>query len=227
MIGSNDPEKLSIPEAVAVMIRRNYVINEAIRLRIVNYHALAARISPRMEELTGKKAKLPTIVVAIKRFSDRMEVGRLTELERVLENAKVTLTGGMVEVTLESKGVERGRVLQELLNMVPKFSTIPDVVMFPEVVKVLAEREDGKLIKMEMGARYPTTVGEKLAKIGIHLGRGAEKIPGVATFITELLYRNGVMVHVAYIGRPEMLLIVDEKFGTRAYDVLRRTTTAR
>jgi hypothetical protein len=227
LVEEMDPEKLSIPEAAAVVIRRNYIINEAIRLRIVNYHALAARISPRIEELTGRKAKLPTIVVAIKRFSDRMEVARLTELEKILENAKVTLTGGMLEVTLESKGVERGRVLQELLNMVPKFSSIPDIVMFPEVVKVLAERDDGKLIKKEMGARYPTTVGETLARIGIHLGQGAERIPGVATFITELLYRNGVIVHLAYIGRPEILLIVDEKFGTRAYDVLRRATVAR
>jgi hypothetical protein len=44
---------------------------------------------------------------------------------------------------------------------------------------------------------------------------------GVATYITELLNRNGVMIHGAYIGRPDMLLIVEERFGDRAYEVLR------
>jgi hypothetical protein len=45
-------------------------------------------------------------------------------------------------------------------------------------------------------------------------------MPGVATFVTEMLYRSGVIMHVAYIRRPDLLLVVEEKFGMRVYDVL-------
>ena len=44
---------------------------------------------------------------------------------------------------------------------------------------------------------------------------------GLASFITELLFRNGVVIQSAYIGRPDSLLVVEERFGARAYDVLR------
>jgi hypothetical protein len=68
------------------------------------------------------------------------------------------------------------------------------------------------------------TVERGLAKIGVRVSQRAEKMVGLATYITELLYRNGVVLHGAYIGRPDILLVVEEKFGTMAYDILRENT---
>lgn len=50
-------------------------------------------------------------------------------------------------------------------------------------------------------SRYPIRMEEAMAKIEVRLSRSAEKMRGVATFITELLYRNDVALQVAYIGR--------------------------
>ena len=215
------PEDLSVPQAVEVIIKRNYVVYEALRLDVVNYHALAAWISPRVTELTGTKPKLTTLVVAIKRFSDRMSGDRSEQLEELLKDAKVTLTGGMAKVTLEPKGTSPAQLLQELTKTIPKPSTPPIIMMLPDSVKLLVGREDGRLIKAEMGARYPVKTEEAMAKIEVRLSQSAEKMRGLATFITELLYRNGVYVQVAYIGRPEIVLAVEERLAARAYDLLR------
>lgn len=219
-------EDISVPQAVEVVIKRNYVVYEALRLDVVNYHALAAWISPRVTELTGKKPKLTTLVVAIKRFSDRLSGDRSEQLEELLKDAKVTLTGGMAEVTLDPKGTSLALVLQELAKTIPKPSTPPVIVMLPDALKLLVEREEGRSIKAGMGSRYPVRTEEAMAKIEVRLSRSAEKMRGVATFITELLYRNGVTLQTAYIGRPEILLVMEERFAARAYDLLREVMAA-
>jgi hypothetical protein len=214
-------KKLSARDAVEAVARSNFVISESLRMKVVNYHALALRILPKVEELTRKKSKVASLVVAIKRLADHMEAERLAGFEKLLQRASVTLTSGIVELSIAASSVPRSMVLRELLKILPKLPRIPDVVVLPEVVKLLAESEDSRLIKKEMGALFSVAVEERLAKIVVRLGKEAVWMPGVATFVTEMLYRNGVIMHVAYIGRPDLLLVVEEKFGMRAYDVLR------
>lgn len=215
------PRRLSTAEAVSQVVRRNYVLYEALRLKLVNYHALAARIMPGVEELTGKKARLPTLVVAVKRFSDSMTEERAAELQGILGDARVTLTGGVVEVSVRVGDVPPSKVLNEVLELVPWLSAMPEILQLPGVVKVMVTGEDALLIERELGDRFQTTVGDGMAKIGVHVSQRAEKMVGLTTYITELLYRNGIVIHSAYIGRPDFLLVVEEKFGARAYEVLR------
>ena len=48
----------------------------------------------------------------------------------------------------------------------------------------------------------------------------SEKVPGIASFITELLYRNGVSIIDAFLGYEDIVLIVQEKFVPKAYQAL-------
>ncbi len=215
------PRKLSTAEAVSLVVRKNYVVYEALRLKVVNYHALAARVASSVEELTGKKAKLPTLVVAVKRFSDSLNEERVAELQGILGDARVTLTGGVVEVSVRGGDVPPSKVLSEVLKLVPRLSAMPEILQLPGAVKVMVTGEDALLIERELGDQFQTTVGDGMAKIGVRISQRAEKMVGLTTYITELLYRNGIVIHSAYIGRPDFLLVVEEKFGVRAYDVLR------
>jgi hypothetical protein len=174
-----------------------------------------------VEELTGKKAKVPTLVVSIKRFSDTITEERESKLERILEDAKVTLTSGVAEVSVRAHGVPPTEVMRDVLTMVPKLSALPEVIQLPGVVKVLVDEEDGKLVEKELRKKFEIAVEGKMAKVGIHVSQRSERMMGLASFITELLFRNGVVIQSAYIGRPDSLLVVEERFGARAYDVLR------
>ncbi len=195
-------------------------------MKVVNYHALAARILPKVEELTGTKIKLPTLVVTVKRFSDGIAEERATKLDKILDDARVTLTGGVAEISFRVSGVPPTQVLEEVLKMLPRLTTPTEIVQLPGVVKVLVDREDSKLVEKELGRRYQMTVEGGMAKIGVRIGPRSEKTVGLATFITELLFRNGVVLQGAYIGRPDSLLVLEEKFGARAYDILREEARA-
>jgi len=213
--------ELSTTEAVATVLGRNYVLYEALRMRVVNYHALAARIAPGVEDLTGKKVRLPALVVSVKRFSDSLAEERETRIEKILEGAKVTLTGGVTEVSLRAAGTPPAVILKDVLNIVPDLNSPPEIVQIPGAVKVVADEEDGKLIEAKLGRKFAVTTEGRMAKVGIRVGQKSEKMVGLASLITELLFKNGVVIQSAYIGRPDSLLVVEEKFGARAYDVLR------
>ena len=82
---SSGMRSVSVTDAVATVILRNYIVLEALKLKIVNYHALASKIASEVEEATGKEANMETIVVAIKRFSDNL---RETRMERTTSPLK-------------------------------------------------------------------------------------------------------------------------------------------
>jgi hypothetical protein len=220
-------ESVSLTEAVSIAIRRNYVVYEALRIRVANYHKIATQIAPRVQELTGRKAKVGTLVVAVKRFSDGMEEERASRLEGILDDAQVGLTSGVVEISLRARDVPPTKILEEVLKMSPRLSVMPEVIQLPGVVKVVAHREDGLLIEQELGKRFQTSLQDGMARITVRLSRRAEKVIGLAAYIAELLYLNGVVLQSAYIGRPDIMLVVEWRFGPLAYDVLSRRSSAK
>ncbi|MDA4124714.1 MAG: ACT domain-containing protein [Thaumarchaeota archaeon] len=207
-------------EAVSTIISGNYVVLESLKLKIVNYHALASRISSEVEELTGKKAKLATVVVAIKRFSDGLGEGRLEGMSAGLKDSKLELAGGMVDMTVAGKAAEHHRILQDFLKLEGKFSGTPYVFQLPNSVKIIAEEKDAKLLEETLWGSYETSLKRNVAKITIRLSPSAEKVPGIASFITELLYRNGVSILDAFLSYEDIVLVMQERLGAKAYQVL-------
>jgi len=49
--------------------------------------------------------------------------------------------------------------------------------------------------------------------------------PGIAAVITELLYRNGISMLDVFYGYEDLLLLVEEKFGPRVYEILSKEIT--
>ncbi len=217
---SSQRNGVPVSEAVSTIISRNYVILESLKLKIVNYHALASKISSEVEELTGKKAKMATIVVAIKRFSDGLGEARIEEMSASLKDSKLNLAGGMVEVTVRGKATQPSQILQDFLKLEDKFSGTPYVFQLPNSVKIIAEEEDAKLLEEMLWGNYETSFKKNVAKITIRLFPSAEKVPGIASLITELLYRNGVSMLDAFLSYEDVVLIVQERLGPKAYQVL-------
>lgn len=212
--------RVPVSEAVTTIISRNYVVLESLKLKIVNYHALASKISSEVEERTGKKAKMATIVVAIKRFSDGLGEGRVEEMSASLKNSKLDLAGGVVDLTVGGKAAQTHQILQDFLKLESKFSGTPYVFQLPNSVKIIAEKEDAKLLEDTLWGRYETSLKKNVTKITIRLSPSADKEPGIASFITELLYRNGVGILDAFLSHEDIILIVQERLGPKAYQVL-------
>jgi hypothetical protein len=219
-MSGSQANSVPVSDAVSTIISRNHVVYESLKFKIVNYHALASRIAPEVEELTGKEANIETIVVAIKRFSDRLAEGNMEETSAILKGARLNMAGGAVEVMIGAKGAEAHRVLQDILKLAPKFTEAPSIFQLPNSVKLIAQEEDALLLKGALSGKYPVSLKKNIAKITVRMPPGAEKVPGIISFITELLYRNGVSILNAFLSYEDIVMTVQEKFGPKAYQVL-------
>src|SRR5207245_8839574 len=88
-----------LPEAVREILTRNYPCYQCLKMKLMNFHSLAGFIQPQVQRLSGKEPSVNTLVVAIKRFSDTLSDSKSPDTSRVLKDARISLSSGIVDVT--------------------------------------------------------------------------------------------------------------------------------
>jgi len=217
--------QLSVPDAVRTIITRNHAVFQCLRLKILNYRALAAKIQPEVEEMTGSSVKLNTIVAAIMRFSDSLSEGKTEEPSLVLKNAKLSLTDGVADMTFPLSGQSPARLWKELLDIRPQLRSAVCVFQLTASAKLIGEKGDIQTLHERLSKIYKVEARTGLAKIDLQISPEAERTPGVASFISELLYRNGINLVEALFAYGDIVLIIDETEASKAYDLIRNEIT--
>lgn len=213
----------SVPAAVRVIILRNRTTYEALRLGIVNYHALAAVLKPDVDRLLGKEVSTNTIVVAIKRFTDsQVEETEFTDAIKVLRGSKLSLTGGYADLTVQADESETTSILEKLYQLAPELRSRPSIHLMQNFVKVFAEIEDTVKVKEQLRDASRAKLRTDLANLVILLLPEAEETPGILSFITDILYRAGINVLAGVISGERISLILEEDDAARAYELLRQ-----
>src|SRR6185312_11473526 len=104
----------SVPEAVREIISGNTVYLQSLQLGIANYTALAQKIKLDVEKITGSKVNANTIVVAIKRFADALEIE--DRPAATFKGARMSLTGNIIDVDFEKEFDEISGMLDQLFD---------------------------------------------------------------------------------------------------------------
>ena len=215
----------TITKIVIDLISRNHPVYQHIRMGLINYHALAARIKPTVDRISGRNVNVNTIVVIIKRFSDAQSKLGLPPAMSVLRNSKMTLSSGVVDVTIYPKRESFISELKRLVEISSELNERPHIFPLVSSIKIIADTNDYEKLKTALKDRYPLKPRTKTAKITIRLSEGAKKFHGVAAYITNLLYRNGITIIDAFLGYEDIILILDESDGPRAYMILEEETS--
>jgi len=210
----------TISEVVVDLLRRNHPVYEHLRMGLINYHALAASIKPTVDRLTQRDVNVNTIVVIIKRFSDAQSKLGLPPTMSVLRNSKMTLSSGVVDVTITPKREAFINELKGLVELSSELNERPHIFPLVSSIKIIADASDYGKLKAALKSRYPLKPRLNAAKITIHLSEEAERSPGIAAYITDLLYRNGINIVDAFLGYDDIILILNESDGPRAYTIL-------
>ena len=206
----------SVPEVVREIITQNRSIYDCMKMDLINYTALAVKIQPQVEKYLGGPANLNTIVVAIKRFADSFEQKEDVRNESLLKNARLKLTGGIMDIKFSSN--EFG--MQDFAALMDKFSKINsdyELIRLEDTFSVLAD--DMPNIR-EMLVPFPNeeSFSTGLAKIKIHIPE--EQRSDVASYVAELLHANGIELVRAIFGQDNIVIVLKEKDASRAYEIL-------
>ena len=210
----------TISEVVVDLLNANHAVHQHIRMGLINYHALAARIKPTVDRVTQRDVNVNTIVVIIKRFSDAQSKLGLPPTMSVLRNSKMTLSSGVVDVTITPKREAFINELKGLVELSSELNERPHIFPLVNSIKIIADANDYGKLKAALKSRYPLKPRLNVAKITIHLSEEAERSPGIAAYITDLLYRNGINIVDAFLGYEDIILVLNESDGPRAYTML-------
>jgi aspartokinase len=158
------------------------------------------------------------VVVAIKRYADSFEIKEEVKEESVLKNARLALTDGIMDVKFSIKDSNE----MDPMAILDKFSKITSNYEFfrlSDSFRFLAEdMEDIREIFSNVSNRE-NMFNTGLAKIRISIP-SSENQSDVVSYVAEVLHANGIELVNAFFSQDNIIVILNEKDSSRAYDIL-------
>ncbi|MFB5603004.1 MAG: ACT domain-containing protein [Candidatus Nitrosomaritimum aestuariumsis] len=209
---------MSVPEVVRETITRNRSVFDCLKMDLINYTALALKIQPEVERALGNSINLNTIVVAIKRFADSLEVKEEVEEQLLLKNARLALTDGIVDIKFSMKDSQNIDPLT-ILDKFSKITTNYDFFRSSDTFRFLAEDLDDIREIFDTIPNRENIFSTGLAKIRISIPPNQNK-SDVVSYVAEVLHDNGIELANAFFSQDNIILILNERDSSKAYDVL-------
>ncbi|MGD8707273.1 MAG: ACT domain-containing protein [Nitrosopumilaceae archaeon] len=209
---------ISVPEIVRETITRNRSIFDCLKMDLINYTALAVKIQPEVERSLGNPVNLNTIVVAIKRFADSLGAKEDVEEQSVLKNARLALTDGIIDIKFSIKDSQNIDPLT-ILDKFSKITTNYDFFRSSDTFRFLTEDLDDVREIFDTIPNRENIFSTGLAKIRISIPLNQNK-SDVVSYVAEVLHDNGIELVNAFFSQDNIILILNEKDSSKAYDIL-------
>ena len=220
-------EAVSVPEAIRRILASDHVYMQAVTLGIANYTALAERIKPDIERLTGSKVNLNTIVVAIKRFADALEKKNTQQDNSTTHltsaKAKMSLTGSIIDIDFQKENNDNDNdalasVLDEFFEQDSRYNLFQTDSHF----SLLTEDAD-EIRRMVASAiqKFDGKISEGLSKITVSLTHDDQSPYHLLSVVSSILYNHQIPIHSAFFTANEIVLILSDKDAAKAYDLIR------
>src|SRR3989442_10559171 len=119
-------------------------------MKLMNFHSLAEFIQPQVQQLSGKEASINTLVVAIKRFSDTLSNSNSPDPSKVLKDARISLSSGIVDVTIRAPRNQFSAIVKELSEVAGELSQVPQIFPLSNSLKIILAQEDYTLVPGEL-----------------------------------------------------------------------------
>lgn len=209
---------MSIPELVKEIITRNRSIYDCMKMDLINYTALAVKIQPEIEKILGTSVNLNTIVVAIKRYADSFEIKEEVKEDYILKNARLALTDGIIDIKFSRNDfVEMDPAL--ILDKFSKITNNYDFFRLSDSFRFLTEDIEGIRQIFENIPNKENMFSTGLAKIKISIPVNQNK-SDVVSYVAEILHDSGIELVNAFFSQENIIIILNEKDASRAYEIL-------
>ena len=209
---------MSIPEVVRGIITRNRSVYDCMKMDLINYTALAVKIQPEIEKILGNSVNLNTVVVAIKRFADSLEIKDEVKEESVLKNARLALTDGIMDIKFSIKDSNE----MDPMVILDKFSKVTNNYEFFRVsdsFRFLAEDMEGIRQIFSNFTNRENMFSTGLAKIRISIPTSQNQ-SDVVSYVAEVLHVNGIELVNAFFSQDNIVIILNDRDASRAYEIL-------
>jgi hypothetical protein len=236
---------ISVPQAVKEIILSNDLYLKAVKSGIANYTAIANQIQPDVESVTGTRANIGTIVVAIKRFADLINKSRNLEHLRSeaepngkflnrnesqeqksfisSQDARMKLTGSIIDIDLGNQNSFKN--VNDLLDEFTQ-ETLMDYNLIRTTEKIRIVTEDmfnSRKIITSLTEKCNGKITEGLSRITITLF--SDNIVGIRQLlfnIFDILNNYKITLNNVIFSSNEIVLILERNQAIHTYDLLQK-----
>lgn len=238
---------VSVPQAVKEIVTSNDLYLKAIKSGIANYTAIANKIQRDVEQSTGTKVNVGTIVVAIKRFADftlRSEVvqGNLQEKTSIdgssnnndgnkdphisppsLHDAKLKLTGSIIDIDFGDQNFFKN-VFEGLDKLAEQKLFEYNLIRTEERVRIITEDMlNSRRLISSLSEKCHGIVTKGLSKITIKLFyNDTNGVRQLLSNIFEVLGNYKISINNVFFTSNEIVLVIESDKATRAYDLIQK-----
>ena len=236
---------ISVPQAVKEIILSNDLYLKAVKSGIANYTAIANQIQPDVESVTGTRANIGTIVVAIKRFADL--INKSKNLEHLgsedepngkflnknesqeqkslisSQDARMKLTGSIIDIDLGNQNSFKN--VNDLLDEFTQ-ETLMDYNLIRTTEKIRIVTEDmfnSRKIITTLTEKRNVKITEGLSRITITLF--SDNIAGIRQLlfnIFDILNNYKITLNNVIFSSNEIVLILERNQAIHTYDLLQK-----
>ncbi|HIH89674.1 TPA: hypothetical protein HA344_10790 [Candidatus Bathyarchaeota archaeon] len=210
--------RTSVQDAVRIIVTRNPYLYRGLRMRVVNYSALARYIQGEVQSTFGDEVDPNTIVTAIMRLSNQLE--EPLEPRSPLAGSRLNLVTGISEVLIKAPPVRHTEIIERVMRlgvfdsyMLSLHQTQSGIHLFTNSLDADRVGEELKEEKVEVRVGF--------AELHLRLPAAMDGVEGALTMIVDVLSQNGVHAIDANEADGEISFILREDDAGRAFDALR------
>jgi len=219
---STQPEKpLSVAEASRQIINTKPSVMDCLKQGVVNFSALAESIKDQVAALCGRKSvNVDSIKMALMRYAEELRRKRQTleqQVSKILERSILELKNDVAVLTISHslfpiyidkivKLVESSRFLQ-VTQSTSVFTVVTDLKTKSKILELLDKKNILEIL-------------EDQSAIIIISPPQIIEVPGVISYITDLLAENNINITQIISCYTDTILIVKRNEALRAYKTL-------
>ena len=208
----------SVQDVVRIIVTRNPYLYRGLRMRVMNYSALARYIQGEVQSTFGDEVDPNTIVTAIMRLSNQLEEPQ--EPRSPLAGSRLNLVTGISEVVVKAPPVRHAEIFERVMKLGVFDSYRVSFHQTQSSVRLYSNSPDAEKVAGELND-FNVEVRVGFAELYLRLPSAMEGLEGALTLIVDVLSQNGVHAVDANEADGEISFIIGEEDAGRAFDALR------
>jgi aspartokinase len=211
---------VTISNVVQDILNKHVFLQEAINHNIVSYNKLANVLKPEIEEELDKKIKHNAIVMALRRYSDKLDKRRDIP---TLNYFRETLLKTDVCLIIIEESPEAHNKTQELYNkMVFKQGKIFNIVQGNYELGIITNSSNKENVINAFGKNNILRIVEELVVISLMYSRDFLFTPGVLYNVLRFLTWENINIFNITLTPQELSLVISREDTMRCYNTLEK-----
>jgi len=209
---------VTISHLVKNIIQKKPIIQEAIIQDIASFALLAEKLKPEIEKELEKKAKLPAIVMALRRHAEELK-SKHKPIKFDFSSEIIMKTNLCDIVVLKStNALSRLKQIQSLVSY-EKGDTLNMIHGTTEISIITNQRYKDKVLKLLKNEKI-VNIEENLVSLSLRYSKEFFYTPGVISSILRKLSWEGVNIFEIISTFTELTVITGKKDAIKGYNAL-------